>query len=59
MMNRLRLIFVVLALCLGFTFSRADKVSAAVNCSDPGVICRNGTLASDETWTPANIYVIV
>jgi hypothetical protein len=39
-------------------FLTPSPVSAAVNCSDPGVICKSGILAGNETWTASNIYVI-
>ncbi|MHA2329984.1 MAG: right-handed parallel beta-helix repeat-containing protein [Candidatus Hodarchaeales archaeon] len=39
-------------------FIPTDNAAAAVNCSDPGVICKNGTLGGNETWVSGNIYVI-
>ncbi|WP_287158318.1 hypothetical protein [Chloroflexus sp.] len=33
-------------------------VQAAVNCSNPGIICKNGSISSNETWTNQNVYVI-
>jgi hypothetical protein len=41
-----------------FLFFPILQAEAAVNCSDPGVICVSGDLPGNETWTSANIYVI-
>ena len=47
------LIFLGIAL-----FANPQPAYAAVNCSDPGVVCKSGTLPGSETWTAGNIYVI-
>ncbi len=51
--------FVAAILALSCWFLHLPSgVQAAVNCSAAGVICISGTLPGDQTWTPANIYVI-
>jgi hypothetical protein len=54
-------LFVILAalVCSGvMVFAAPERAQAAINCSDPGVICKGGSLGGDETWSPGNIYVI-
>ena len=56
--NRLiQLALISLAVIVIWLISPNDT-QAALNCDDPGVICKSGTLGGDETWTSSNIYVI-
>jgi len=47
------LVFIGIAL-----FVNPQPAYAAINCSDPGVVCKGGILPGSETWTAGNIYVI-
>ncbi len=35
-----------------------QPVQAAVNCSNPALVCKSGTLSSDEVWTADKVYVV-
>ncbi|KAA3654114.1 MAG: hypothetical protein DWQ04_34710, partial [Chloroflexi bacterium] len=52
-------LFTIGLICLLLMVTPATSiVHAAVNCSDPGVVCKSGAINSNETWTSDNIYVI-
>jgi len=57
-MKRLSLQIATILILTAAVFSTHETAMAAVNCSDPEVICKSGILAADETWTPDNLYVI-
>lgn len=35
-----------------------QPVQAAVNCSNPALVCKSGILSSDEVWTADKVYVV-
>ncbi len=35
-----------------------QPVQAAVNCSNPALVCKSGLLSSDEVWTADKVYVV-
>ena len=57
--NKWKLInLIAFTILLVIVFIPTNEAAAAVNCSDPGVICKSGSLGGNETWVSGNIYVI-
>jgi hypothetical protein len=56
MLLRSRSIVLILVL-LATSLMISQPAHAAVDCSEPGVICKSGAIGN-ETWSPGNVYVI-